>query len=50
MFVDDDQIGNLVGSASLCKLLDDVISSIYSVRVGEDESHFLEGRERKKIE
>lgn len=41
MLVNNDEIGDLVGSASLSKLLDDVVSSIYSVRVGEDESHFL---------
>lgn len=43
MLVNNDKIGNLVGSASLSELLDDVVSSIYSVGVGEDESHFLQG-------
>lgn len=41
MLVQDDQIRNLVATASRNKFRDHMISSIYSLRVGKDEPHLL---------
>jgi hypothetical protein len=35
------QVRDLVRPTRLCQVLDDVVSSVYTVRVGEDEPHFF---------
>lgn len=41
VFMKDNQIGNVVCSARLCKLLYDVISSIYPMRIREHQLYLL---------
>lgn len=41
MLMNNHQIRNLVRSTCLGQVLDDVVSSIYAMRVGKDETHLL---------
>jgi hypothetical protein len=41
VLVDDDEVGDLVGPAGVGELLDDIVSAVDAVRVGQDEPHLL---------
>lgn len=41
VFVQYNQVSDIVRSARLCKFLHHIITAIDAVRVGKDESHFL---------
>jgi hypothetical protein len=41
VLVDDDEVGDLIGPAGVGELLDDIVSAVDAVRVGQDEPHLL---------
>lgn len=41
MFMYNNEVCYIIRSTRICKFFDDVVSSIYSVRVWEDETHLL---------
>jgi hypothetical protein len=44
VFMKYDEVCDIVGTASLCKVLYYIVSSVNSVRVGKNEAHFLDGQ------
>jgi hypothetical protein len=40
-----DEVRDIVGTASLCKVLYYIVSSVNSVRVGKNKAHFLDGQQ-----
>lgn len=41
MFVQNNEVGDVVCSTCISEVFHNVVSSVYSMGVGEDEAHFL---------
>ena len=41
MFMEDDEVGNIIGPTGFCKFFHDVVATVESMRVWEYEPHFL---------